>query len=173
MSVHPEDLRRPVEHHAPLATPVRLLMRLPVPWVFVLAYLTGLALQELLPAPNGSGAAALAAEAAAGVLFAIGAAIAGWGLVLFHRRKTTTAPGTASAALVTSGPYRFTRNPMYIGLILLYLGEAAALFQVWPLLPLLAVIAYLNWTVIPLEEASLTSFGDAYASYQARIHRWL
>ena len=60
-----------------------------------------------------------------------------------------------STTLVTSGPYRFTRNPMYVGLSLAYLGEAGLLKQIWPLLLLPLVLAYLNGTVIPVEEARL------------------
>jgi protein-S-isoprenylcysteine O-methyltransferase Ste14 len=75
--------------------------------------------------------------------------------------------------LVTRGPYRFTRNPMYVGLIFVYLGEAALLKQIWPVIVLPFMIAYLNWTVIPLEEAKLKeAFQDEYERYRARVRRW-
>lgn len=51
------------------------------------------------------------------------------------------------------GPYRFTRNPMYVGLIVAYFGEAGLLKQAWPIALLLLTIVYLNYVVIPLEEA--------------------
>ena len=60
-------------------------------------------------------------------------------------------PGETSSVLVTSGPYRFTRNPMYVGLALAYLGETGALLQVWPLPLLVLVLAYVNWCVVPVE----------------------
>lgn len=69
------------------------------------------------------------AGVAGALLFLLGATIAGWGLVIFRRARTTTVPGRASAALVTWGPYRFSRNPMYVGLTLAYLGEAGLLRQ--------------------------------------------
>jgi protein-S-isoprenylcysteine O-methyltransferase Ste14 len=108
------------------------------------------------------------------VVFAMGATIAGWGLLIFRRARTTTVPGRTSAALVTWGPYRITRNPMYVGLTLAYLGEAGILKQVWPVILLPVVLAYLNWIVIPLEEARLTEgFQGDYERYRARVRRWI
>jgi protein-S-isoprenylcysteine O-methyltransferase Ste14 len=103
----------------------------------------------------------------------VGAVIAGWGLVLFQKAKTTTVPGKLSGKLVTWGPYRFTRNPMYVGLVLAYLGEAGLLKQIWPVLLLPFTVAYLNWTVIPLEEAKLDeAFHDEFGRYRSRVRRW-
>jgi protein-S-isoprenylcysteine O-methyltransferase Ste14 len=94
--------------------------------------------------------------------------------VTFRRARTTTVPGRASAALVTWGPYRFTRNPMYVGLILAYLGEAGMLHHLWPVILLPLVAAYLNWVVIPVEEAKLKEvFGDEYERYQRNVRRWV
>jgi protein-S-isoprenylcysteine O-methyltransferase Ste14 len=151
--------------------PARFLMHVPVPWVFVLTYFLGVAI-EMLRRPGirwveGSGAAG-------GVLFAIGAVIAGWSLLIFHRKQTTTIPGRTSAALVTWGPYSFSRNPMYVGLTCAYLGEAGMLQQIWPVVLLPLTIAYLNWIVIPVEEGRLTEvFGRAYDDYRTRVRRWI
>jgi protein-S-isoprenylcysteine O-methyltransferase Ste14 len=107
-------------------------------------------------------------------LFGSGAVIAGWGLATFYRARPTTVPGESSNQLVTLGPYRFTRNPMYVGLTLAYLGEVGLLRQTWPLVTLPLVLAYLNWTVIPVEESNLTEvFGGAYAAYCRRVKRWI
>ena len=151
-----------------------LLLHVPVPWVFVLGYLLGVGLQFALhlkphlPA-NTYRAISLGGDA----IFITGAIIAGWGLVLFHKARTTTTPGKDSKAFVTRGPYRFTRNPMYVGLILAYLGEMGILVEAAPLIPLLLVIAYVNWTVIPIEENRLTTiFGGAYRQYCAQVPRW-
>jgi len=74
---------------------------------------------------------------------------------------------------VTWGPYRFTRNPMYVGLVLAYLGEAGLLKQVWPVVLLPFTIAYLNWTVIPVEEAKLEeAFPYEYKQYRLQVRRW-
>lgn len=156
-----------------MKNPVRFLLHVPVPWVFVLTYLVGVALERVHPR-TVSPTAALVSTIAGYVLFAVGAIIAGWGLVLFSRAKTTTVPGKLSGKLVTWGPYRFTRNPMYVGLILAYLGEAGLLKQIWPVVLLPLTVAYLNWTVIPVEEAKLEEgFPDEYGKYRLRVRRWL
>jgi protein-S-isoprenylcysteine O-methyltransferase Ste14 len=143
-------------------------MRVPVPWVFVLAYLAGVAVERFWPSSLQVG------PAVGAVVFSLGALVAGWGLATFHRAGTTTVPGRASARLVTWGPYRFSRNPMYVGLTLVYLGEAFLLRQAWPLALLPLVVAYVNWVVIPVEEAKLSEvFGAQYESYRARTRRWV
>jgi protein-S-isoprenylcysteine O-methyltransferase Ste14 len=108
------------------------------------------------------------------VFFSIGVIIAGWALFLFRKARTTTVPGKSSAMLVTWGPYRFTRNPMYVALTFAYIGEAGLLHQVWPLALLPLVLAYVNWTVIPLEESKLKEvFADDYEQYRLRVGRWI
>jgi protein-S-isoprenylcysteine O-methyltransferase Ste14 len=96
------------------------------------------------------------------------------GLLTFWRARTTTVPGQASARMVTWGPYRFTRNPMYVGLSVAYVGEAGILRHVWPVLFLPLVVAYLNWVVIPVEEQKLHEvFGDEYEQYRQHVRRWV
>ena len=153
--------------------PIRLLMRIPVPWVFILTYLVGVGLE--LAYPFYTRTEPLHGVAIAGaVLFVIGGTIAGWGLLIFRRARTTTVPGRTSCKLVTWGPYRFSRNPMYVGLVLAYLGEAGILKQAWPIVLLPLTVAYLNWVVIPVEEAKLTEvFGQDYELYRARVRRWI
>ena len=166
-----DDNRRTTRPPAPAA--LRALMHVPVPWVFVLAYLAGLPPQLVWPVPVPD-AALRTAHAAGAVVFGVGGAVAAWCLLLFSRARTTTVPGQASNALVTSGPYRYTRNPMYVSLSLMYIGEAGILTQVWPLALLPLVWAYLHTTVIPVEEARLEeAFGDAYLRYRSRVRRWL
>jgi protein-S-isoprenylcysteine O-methyltransferase Ste14 len=96
---------------------ILFLMHVPVPWVFVLIYLLGVALESGRPTPRFP-MIALASTITGGVVFVVGAVIAGWGLAIFHKAHTTTVPGQSSVRLVTWGPYRFTRNPMYLGLVL-------------------------------------------------------
>ena len=151
---------------------MRFLLRVPVPWVFVLAYLLGAALESMHRRAISPGTTRITTMAGV-LLFVAGAALAGWGLAIFRSVRTTTVPGEASKKLVTWGPYRFTRNPMYVGLSLAYLGEAGLLKQIYPILLLPLVIAYVNWTVIPLEEARLTEvFGGAYERYRSKVPRW-
>ena len=153
--------------------PLRLLLRVPVPWVFVLTYLIGVGLEYVLPLHLDT-AAFPGIWLAGVVLFSIGAVIAGWGLLTFWRARTTTVPGKASSRLVNWGPYRFTRNPMYVGLTLAYLGEAGILRQIWPVFLLPFTLAYVNWIVIPVEEKKLKEvFGEEYERYRAQVRRWI
>jgi protein-S-isoprenylcysteine O-methyltransferase Ste14 len=76
------------------------------------------------PLHFGAGASTDMALAVGAIVFTVGAVIAGWGWVTFRRARTTTVPGRASSRLVTWGPYRVSRNPMYVGLAVAYLGEA-------------------------------------------------
>jgi protein-S-isoprenylcysteine O-methyltransferase Ste14 len=149
-------------------------MRIPVPWVFVLMYLLGAALEHVWPVRPGADVSGSVTSAIGGALFTVGVLIAGWGLVTFHRARTTTVPGESSSRLVTWGPYRFSRNPMYVGLTIAYLGEAFLLRQVWPAVLLPLVVAYVNWAVIPVEQARLREvFPSEYAAYQRQVRRWL
>ncbi|HKC46063.1 MAG TPA: isoprenylcysteine carboxylmethyltransferase family protein [Gemmatimonadales bacterium] len=149
-----------------------LLMHLPVPWVFVIAYFVGVVLQGFLPVELPPTAHHIA-RVAGFILLPSGVVLAAWSLTIFRRQRTTTIPGEQSRALVTWGPYRFSRNPMYVSLTLAYLGEAGLLVQVWPLLPLVAVLVYLNWTLIPIEEGRLQeTFGAVYSEYRAQVRRW-
>jgi protein-S-isoprenylcysteine O-methyltransferase Ste14 len=155
-----------------MKNPIRFLLHVPVPWVFVLTYLLGVVLEHVHHGTI-SPTAALISTTAGAVLFAVGAVIAGWGLVLFGKAKTTTVPGKLSGKLVTWGPYRFSRNPMYVGLVLAYLGEAGLLKQIWPVVLLPFTVAYINWTVIPVEEAKLEeAFPDEYKQYRLQARRW-
>lgn len=153
--------------------PIRLLLRLPVPWVFILTYLIGIVMEIAFP-PNFHKEQLRLVSTAGAILFIAGVVIAGWGLAIFFKARTTTVPGRASAKLVNWGPYRFTRNPMYVGLTLAYLGEAGILKQVWPVILLPLALAYLQLMVIPLEETKLKEvFGQEYENYRARVRRWL
>ena len=148
-------------------------MRIPVPWVFVLAFLVGVVLQAFVPIAIGAETRRFARIAGIVVLTA-GVALAVWALTIFRKVRTTTIPFGKSSALVTWGPYRFSRNPMYVALTVAYLGEAGILGQVWPLPLLLLTLVYVNGTLIPFEESRLLeTFGDAYAQYRASVRRWV
>jgi protein-S-isoprenylcysteine O-methyltransferase Ste14 len=156
------------------STLFKILLRIPVPWVFILTYLVGLAIQFIFPFNILTEAELLIVKIIGVVLFAIGAFFAAWSLWIFHKASTTTTPGEISKKLVTFGPYRFTRNPMYVSLILAYVGEAGFLTQVWPVIVLPFMLFYLNRIVIPLEEELLKKeFGEEYENYSARVRRWV
>jgi protein-S-isoprenylcysteine O-methyltransferase Ste14 len=96
-------------------------------------------------------------------------------LVLFRREGTEINPtSTSNRKLVTSGPFRLTRNPMYLGLILVTLGIAFWV-DAWPmLLAPIATFATANWVHIPFEEAKMRrQFGNAFDDYAAKVRRWV
>jgi len=97
-------------------------------------------------------------------------------LLAFRRAKTTVNPfrPRASSSLVTRGVYTFTRNPMYLGLLLLLLGLAAFLANPLALVLPAVFVAYINRFQITPEERTLSSlFGDAFSEYKAKVRRWL
>jgi len=152
---------------------IAVVLRIPVPWVYVLGYVIGIGLERVLfpgrPLANKNWAGAAGAA-----LFAAGAVLAAWGWLTFYKAKTTRVPGETSSAMVTWGPYRFTRNPMYLGLACAYLGEAGLLRQIAPILFLPLVLAYVNWVVVPVEETKLREvFAAQYDAYRRKVRRWL
>jgi protein-S-isoprenylcysteine O-methyltransferase Ste14 len=154
--------------------PIHPLMRVPVPWVFIFGYLIGAGLQTLFPVPAGEAGLGHASRVIGIGLFICGLSLAAWSLSIFYSMRTTTVPFKRSSKLVTWGPYRFSRNPMYVSLTLMYIGEAGWLVEVWPLLPLLLVLAYVQRIVIPYEEKQLSkNFGVAYKKYTAKVRRWI
>jgi protein-S-isoprenylcysteine O-methyltransferase Ste14 len=97
-----------------------------------------------------------------------------WALVLFRREDTETNPTSpANRKVVTRGPYQFTRNPMYLGLVTLSLGIAVWI-GAWPMfIAPVAVFASVNWVHIPFEEAKMRrQLGATYDNYVARVRRW-
>jgi len=154
--------------------PIKFLLRIPVPWVFILTYLVGLVIQVIFPLHILPHEYLYSIKISGIVLFAAGAFFATWSLVIFHRASTTTTPGESSKKLITRGPYRFSRNPMYMSLTLAYLGEAGLLAQFWPVMVLPMMLAYLNRIVIPLEEEILKKdFKEEYENYCAHVDRWI
>jgi len=108
------------------------------------------------------------------LLAGAGVALAASAIVLFRRAGTSPVPIQPTTALVAQGPYRFTRNPMYVGLAALYAGIALLVNSLWPLVLLPVVLVVIRWWVIAREEAYLErKFGDAYRAYTRRERRWL
>ncbi len=96
------------------------------------------------------------------------------GVVAFRRARTSPNPWRPTTALVLTGPYRWTRNPMYVGMTLLYLGATAWVNTVWPLIPLPVILLVMQRGVIAREEAYLeTRFGNEYRKYKEHVRRWL
>lgn len=105
-----------------------------------------------------------------------GGALALAGDMEFKRARTTVNPFRPqnTSTLVTSGVYRFTRNPMYVGLALVVLGWAAFLCSAWALAGPVAFVLYISRFQIAPEERILSArFGAAYSDYVSRVRRWL
>ena len=110
------------------------------------------------------------------VLTSVGLVVGLAGIVSFWRARTTINPTkpSATSALVTSGVFRFTRNPMYLSLLLYLLAWAAYLSNWLAFLFLPVFVLYINEFQIKPEERALSSlFGPEYASYKGRVRRWL
>jgi protein-S-isoprenylcysteine O-methyltransferase Ste14 len=110
------------------------------------------------------------------ILFTVGLAIALAGVVAFRLAKTTVNPLTpvATTAMVTSGIYRFTRNPMYLGFLFVLAGWAMYLSNLlaFALLPLF-VLYLTRFQIVPEERALCAKFPDAFTAYKCSVRRWL
>ena len=109
-------------------------------------------------------------------LAAAGAAICAIGIVSFVRARTTVNPmkPESSSTLVVSGIYRFTRNPMYLGLLLILIGWAVFISNILAFVVLPAFVIYINRFQIDPEERALASrFRDDFVQYASRVRRWL
>ena len=109
-----------------------------------------------------------------GALVVLGLGITGWGRTLMARAGTNVNPFQPTTALVTTGPFRFSRNPLYVGLTLAYLGGALLTNSVWVLALLVPVLLVMHYGVVRREERYLEAkFGDAYRAYRGRVRRYL
>lgn len=146
-------------------------VKVPPPLLYVAGLGLGFLLQVLLPLGSWS--------EVAGILLALpclalGIVLCAWAIGLFRSARTSLVPIVPSTTLVTSGPYRFTRNPMYVGLAFLYVGVALWFQLTWGLLLLAALLTLVYYLVIAREERYLTrKFGEAYVRYQGEVRRWL
>ena len=109
-------------------------------------------------------------------LVLIGAGFEMGGILAFRRAKTTVNPlrPDKSSRLVSSGVFRLTRNPMYVGLVFMLLAWAAYLSCAWALLGLPVFVLYIaRFQIKPEERALAALFGSHFTDYQARVRRWL
>ena len=113
---------------------------------------------------------------AALVLAMVGLTIAFAGFIAFNHAKTTVNPTKPekSTSLVTSGIYKITRNPMYVGLVLVLVAWAVQLSAPWTLAGPLAFVLYIvRFQIRPEERVLLAMFGAEYSAYKNRVRRWL
>ncbi|MFI5916552.1 methyltransferase family protein [Dactylosporangium sp. NPDC051541] len=144
---------------------------IPPPIYYAAGLAGGMALNAVVALPLGGRPATLYIGA---VVLVLGVLLAASGVAMVIRHRTTIVPHRPVASLVTGGPYRLSRNPMYTALAIVYVGAALLLGSWWPLLLGPVVVAVVRLVVIRPEERYLAErFGPAYADYRARVRRWL
>lgn len=135
---------------------------------FVMWAVSGYSQSLRVPLTVRAGTAALLAVLGLGIIVA--------GALSFRTMHTTVNPMTpgAASALVVSGVYRYTRNPMYLGMALILLGWAAFLTSALSVIVLPVFVAYLTrFQIVPEERALALEFGADYAAYRAAVRRWV
>jgi protein-S-isoprenylcysteine O-methyltransferase Ste14 len=144
---------------------------IPPPLYYGAGFVAGVLLDRLVPLSMGGRPATTVAGVVAG---GVGLALTFGGVAGVVRHRTTIVPHHPVAALVTGGAYRWSRNPMYTGLAIAYLGGALLVGSWWPVAVWPLVILAVRRLVIDPEEQYLSErFGRAYADYRARVRRWL
>lgn len=148
----------------------------PPPFIFALGFTLGWLVDAYVtplrfgPPPPESAGLRLTGE----VLIILGAILALWAALTFRRARTSVLPFRPASTLVVEGPFRFSRNPMYVGLTAIYIGAALAMNMVWPVVLLPPTLLALYVLVIRREELYLERrFGPAYSDYRDRVRRWV
>jgi len=148
-------------------------VRFPPPLIYLVPFLVGIVIGRAFHLPN-LGLAASSRHGLGATVLIVGLIVSAVSVQLFIRCGTAIIPYKPATALVTTGIYRWTRNPMYLGLTLLYVGAALVLNSLAALLLLPAVVAIIQSQVIAREEAYLLrAFGAEYAAYQRRVRMWI
>lgn len=148
-------------------------VRFPPPLLYLGALIIGVVLGWILHVPGFGSYRALSLYAG-GVLAIAGIALVTTAAGLFRRMGTNVRPTQPSTTLVATGLYRWTRNPMYLGMALLYGGLALLLDSIVALILLPVVLVIIRTQVIAREERYLEArFGDDYRAYKRQVRRWL
>ena len=146
----------------------------PPPLVFALALVAAAVTDSRWPWPLVATPGALLA--AAGALFIVAAGLLATSAVLvFRQARTTVLPALRpTTTIVERGPYRFSRNPMYLSMVLAYVGVSIIMNSIYAIAALPVVISVIHFFVIRREERYLSAkFGQSYDAYRARVRRWI
>ncbi|CAN5875461.1 isoprenylcysteine carboxylmethyltransferase family protein [soil metagenome] len=143
----------------------------PPPLIYLAALAAGLLVNSIYPVrslPRGG-------SRVAGLPLVLGGLLIGLlGVREMRRAETNVDPYKPTTAIVERGPYRFTRNPLYVGMTLMYGGFSVLANALAPILLLPAVFAIMRRGVIEREERYLErKFGDEYLEYKGRVRRWI
>ena len=150
------------------ADTANVIVRPPIAWA--LAVLAGLALNWLMPLPFLP--AAVPTGWVGGAVFAIALALVAWAIVTMTRAGSNVPTNMPTTTIVDTGPYRFTRNPIYLGMFVGLVSLAVAFNSLWLLMTLVPFALVIRYGVITREEAYLErKFGDVYRRYRARVRR--
>jgi len=145
-------------------------VRVHPPIIYAISILSGIGLNNLWPLSMPFG---LHGRLFGGIIIVAATLIAAWALLYFHRHDTDVRPDKPDRALITSGPYRFTRNPLYIVLTLAQITAAVWLDNPWILLLVVASVIVITRYAITREELYLERlFGQEYLKYKQRVRRW-
>jgi protein-S-isoprenylcysteine O-methyltransferase Ste14 len=152
------------------ADTAQVIIRPPIAWA--LAVLAGLALNWLMPLPFVPGM--LPAGWLGATVFALALVLVAWAIATMTRTGSNVPTSLPTTTIVETGPYRFTRNPIYLGMFLGLAGLAIAFDNLWLLATLVPFALVIRYGVVAREEAYLErKFGDVYRHYRARVRRWL
>jgi protein-S-isoprenylcysteine O-methyltransferase Ste14 len=142
----------------PIALALAVAGGLAATWLYALPFLAALV-------PTGWAGAAVVA---------LGFALAAWAVATMRRAGTRFETTQPSSRIVTAGPYRFTRNPIYAGMFLLLIGLAVAFDSLWLLVALAMFYLVIRYGVVAREERYLErKFGGAYLNYKTKVRRWV
>jgi protein-S-isoprenylcysteine O-methyltransferase Ste14 len=147
-----------------------VMIRPPIAWA--IAVVVGLVLNWLMPLSLVP--AAVPAGWLGAIVFALALTLFAWAIATIARAGSHVPTNLPTTTIVDTGPYRFTRNPIYLGMVLGLIGLAIALNSLWLLLTLVPFVLVIRYGVVAREEAYLErKFGDVYRRYRARVRRWL
>ena len=148
-------------------------VRFPPPLVFLIAILLGVALDYAVMSAPVPAARPISAIGGLLVLMA-GVGLIGSARLHFHRTGQSPIPWKPSPTLILKGPYRFTRNPMYVGITLVTVGLGLAVNNLWiSMLALAALLTVHFIAVLPEERYLSDKFGESYKVYLAQVRRYL
>jgi protein-S-isoprenylcysteine O-methyltransferase Ste14 len=149
-------------------------VRLFPPLVPLAAVLAGFGLSRLWPLETGLRTAVPWLSTVGNGVVVAAVALAVWALFLVHRSGQDPTPWKPTPEIIEAGPYRFSRNPMYLALVLLCFGSALHRADLWVLaMTPLAGWVLQRWVIVPEETYLEAKFGDRYRSYRRRVRRWI
>lgn len=149
-------------------------VRFPPPILFVIGTALGWLLDRALPLPVSAAIPPSVRVFLGWAAVGLGGGVLGWAMLTFVRARTAIYPNQPAKSVVATGPYRYSRNPMYVALSAIMVGVGLLVDTTWIIALVPAVLTALTVLVIRREEAYLSSaFGDGYLAYKSKVRRWL